>query len=109
MASDLRQTTLRTRKIRSGTKTLNCKSSITTFNIIYGANWCYSRGVLETDSITLQIYDKDILKKDDFLGEVRLTSTEFVNGNDRWYTLQSRDYKSDRVHGELHLRIQTYY
>jgi len=69
----------------------------------------HSRGVLETDSITMQIYDKDILKKDDFLGEVRLTSAEFVNGNDRWYTLQSRDYKTDRVHGELHLRIQTFY
>jgi len=63
------------------------------------------RGVMEQDEIVLDVFDKELLKKDEFMGEVRLRKDDFVNGHDGWYQLQSRSHRYDRVHGELFLRF----
>jgi hypothetical protein len=63
----------------------------------------------ENDQIVVTVWDKDLLKKDDFMGEVRLYGRDIVHGEERWYALQSRDYRYDRVHGEICLRFACYY
>ena len=42
-------------------------------------------------------------------GEVTLTKNDFVNGQDSWFALQSREYRVDKVHGDIELRFALMY
>jgi len=55
------------------------------------------------------VWDKDFLRKDAFMGEVRLSGKDIEHGAEHWYALQSRDYRSDRVQGEICLKFACYY
>jgi len=61
--------------------------------------------VHENDEIIIQVYDRDKFTKDQFMGEVRLNKSDFVDNNEGWYALQSRMYKYDRVHGDIYLKF----
>jgi hypothetical protein len=39
------------------------------------------------------------------MGEVRLSKGDFERGGENWYQLQSRNFRHDRVHGDILLRI----
>jgi len=42
-------------------------------------------------------------------GEINLTKTDFVNGQDSWFQLQSREYRVDKVHGDIELKFSLLY
>jgi hypothetical protein len=63
------------------------------------------RFVNEFDEITLDVYDRNLVGKDRFMGQVRLTKADFALIGERWYPLRSRTYKADAVHGEILIDI----
>lgn len=63
------------------------------------------RHINEFDEIILEIYDRNLVGHDRFMGQVRLTKTDFTLIGERWYPLRARAYKSDQVHGELLIDI----
>eukprot|EP01126_Amoeba_proteus_P064273 TRINITY_DN8973_c0_g1_i4.p1 TRINITY_DN8973_c0_g1~~TRINITY_DN8973_c0_g1_i4.p1 ORF type:complete len:362 (+),score=104.02 TRINITY_DN8973_c0_g1_i4:447-1532(+) len=68
------------------------------------------RNVSQEDTILLQVLNKEIsLFQDDFMGEVRLTSKDFIHGNESWYTLGSREHKFDKVNGDILVRFTLIY
>jgi len=67
------------------------------------------RNVLETDEIIVNVFDKEVVGKDDFLGECRLTSKDWVNGAEAWFQLRARERRFDQVQGDIQLRFATIY
>lgn len=63
------------------------------------------RHVLDTDEVIISVFDKDLILKDTFLGEIRLDKEDFLLKGERWYSLQSRAYKVDSVSGDILLNI----
>eukprot|EP01121_Diplochlamys_sp_Union-15-3_P015421 TRINITY_DN5093_c0_g3_i2.p1 TRINITY_DN5093_c0_g3~~TRINITY_DN5093_c0_g3_i2.p1 ORF type:complete len:556 (+),score=162.62 TRINITY_DN5093_c0_g3_i2:555-2222(+) len=63
------------------------------------------RGLMEHDEIVLTVLDREHLKKDKFMGEIRLNKTNFVQGAESWFPVKGRSYKRDKVHGELYLKF----
>eukprot|EP01129_Flabellula_baltica_P001479 TRINITY_DN1138_c0_g1_i1.p1 TRINITY_DN1138_c0_g1~~TRINITY_DN1138_c0_g1_i1.p1 ORF type:complete len:520 (-),score=113.08 TRINITY_DN1138_c0_g1_i1:53-1579(-) len=58
-------------------------------------------------AVTITCWDKDALKKDDFLGYVKLEIADFVNAGvrDIWIDLSPRPGKHDRVSGQIRLVV----
>jgi hypothetical protein len=63
------------------------------------------RFVNEFDEIVIDVYDRNLVGKDRFMGQVRLTKNDFALLGERWYPLRSRTYKADAVHGEILIDI----
>lgn len=63
------------------------------------------RLVSEFDEIIVDVYDRNLIGKDRFMGQVRLSKSDFLLLGERWYPLLSRTYKADQVHGELLIGI----
>lgn len=61
--------------------------------------------VQDTDEVIIQVFDKELLFNDVFMGEIRLEKEDFLLKGERWYTLQSRTYKVDSVSGEILIDI----
>lgn len=71
---------------------------------------------LESDRLVFQVFDKDLMSKDDLLGTVKLSLANFFrkkkNGVDGWYRLMDRETNAEGSptgwklgKGQLHLRI----
>lgn len=63
------------------------------------------RFVNEFDEIVIDVYDRNLVGKDRFMGQVKLTKNDFALIGERWYPLRSRTYKADAVHGEILIDI----
>ncbi|XP_049852178.1 uncharacterized protein LOC126329915 [Schistocerca gregaria] len=55
--------------------------------------------------IVFQVLDYRLMVKDAFLGQVKLTGSDISKFSERWYQLQSRQYKLTKVQGELFIRL----
>lgn len=59
--------------------------------------------------IFIKIYDKDIIFKDEFMGEIMVDLKDFSDGNtyDQWFTLcnEPQKKKKDKEPGQIHLRL----
>lgn len=42
-------------------------------------------------------------------GEINITKNDMINGSDSWFQLQSREYRVDKVHGDIELRFACMY
>jgi len=60
--------------------------------------------------IELQMFDKDMIYKDEFMGEVKLNLLDIADGqvHDKWYPLENEPQKKkiDPAQGELRLKIK---
>lgn len=69
----------------------------------------FSSNVRENDTINISVWDKETLRKDVFMGEVNVLKSDFVNNKESWFQLQTREYRNDRVHGDVQLMFRLYY
>eukprot|EP01103_Thecamoeba_quadrilineata_P002224 TRINITY_DN12218_c0_g1_i1.p1 TRINITY_DN12218_c0_g1~~TRINITY_DN12218_c0_g1_i1.p1 ORF type:complete len:429 (+),score=105.57 TRINITY_DN12218_c0_g1_i1:62-1288(+) len=62
----------------------------------------------QNGEIKITLWDKDTWKRDDFLGEVKLSLSNFADGqlHDIWEKLEKEPKKKARERAELHLRVQ---
>ncbi|KAL6067439.1 fimbrin [Balamuthia mandrillaris] len=61
-----------------------------------------------TTPIHVEVYDKETLSKDTFLGHVRVTPSQVVSmqGSPEWFTLQSSPKARGRVKGDILLQLK---
>jgi len=61
-------------------------------------------------AIQMQMFDKDFISKDEFMGEITLKLAEFADGNesDQWYPLQNEPQKKkiDKAQGEVRIKVK---
>ena len=62
------------------------------------------------DTLDVQVWDRNRLQRDDFRGHVLLQLRPFLGApaSERWYPLEAREKKKDKVSGEILLRIEPY-
>ncbi len=63
-------------------------------------------------TLRIAVYDKDKLKKDDYMGEVliSLASLEDQSKIDRWFPLRkSKKHEKDVVSGDIHISVRVVY
>lgn len=62
-----------------------------------------------TDTIEIQVWDKDRLTKDDFMGRtiIPLKDVNEIGNHENWYPLEQREKKNEEVSGDILLRFET--
>jgi hypothetical protein len=71
---------------------------------------CFNLGEFNpTDSLEIQVWDKDRLSKDDFMGRVIIPLKDIaeVGNHEHWYPLEQREKKNEEVSGDILLRFET--
>ncbi|KAL0479230.1 hypothetical protein AKO1_008051 [Acrasis kona] len=85
----------------NGEKKRRCDSVKKTLN----PKWTYPRFEEKECSMTVEVWDKDLLI-DDFMGCVHIPLPNAPYNIDQWFELQKRTNK-DEVSGEVHINIET--
>lgn len=67
------------------------------------------RNVQRNDKIYITVMDSDMIKKDDFMGQVVLGWDDFSVQKESWFTLRPRSGTHDRVAGEIQIGFKPYY
>src|SRR3989338_549671 len=73
-------------------------------------NASFNLGEFSTaESLEVQVWDKDLLSKDDFMGRViiPLKDVAEVGNHEKWHLLEQREKKNEEVSGELLLLFET--
>jgi len=76
-----------------------------------GSGQAITKELLDEMPVDIVVWDKDKIGSDDFLGIVKLSGADLLNGFDKWFELQAdNDNKAhkikEKVTGKIHVRAK---